>query len=188
MSRPIITLKNVKIAHFASHETPCFEATIYVDGKRFCGVSNNGQGGCDDYYPVIKGESGSDVYAKIRRLEDCLKAASTPEPIGFNDPRTGEPMMETPDLCILIYRALDNYENAKRLKSMLRREIVAKCNDGIVRAWRLRVPVSKMSDAMLQSAINRVSSRGDVETVLNAIPFDRALDLYIGSDNPGLTS
>ena len=44
-----ITIKNVKHSEFASHETHCFEASIYIDGKRFCSVSNDGHGGCDMY-------------------------------------------------------------------------------------------------------------------------------------------
>ena len=29
-----IELKNVKYSDFASHETHCFEASVYIDGKR----------------------------------------------------------------------------------------------------------------------------------------------------------
>ena len=44
-----ITIKNVKIADFASEETLCFEATLYVDGKCVGHVSNAGQGGPNSY-------------------------------------------------------------------------------------------------------------------------------------------
>jgi len=46
-----IELKNVKHALFASQETECFEASIYIDGKRVGTVSNDGHGGCNDYHP-----------------------------------------------------------------------------------------------------------------------------------------
>ena len=49
MSTPIITLKNVKYAAHASQETHCFQATVYVNGKKFCVVSNEGHGGCDSH-------------------------------------------------------------------------------------------------------------------------------------------
>ena len=42
---PKIELKNLKTAEFASEETHCFEATVYLDGKRFCIASNQGHGG-----------------------------------------------------------------------------------------------------------------------------------------------
>ena len=44
----IITLKNIKHSEFASHETHCFTASIYVDGKKSGIVENCGQGGCND--------------------------------------------------------------------------------------------------------------------------------------------
>lgn len=47
-----IELKNIKHAEFASQETYCYEATLYVDGKRFAKVSNQGHGGCDMQFPI----------------------------------------------------------------------------------------------------------------------------------------
>lgn len=44
-----VELKNVKYAAFASQETYCFEATVYIDGKRCGTVSNEGYGGPDSY-------------------------------------------------------------------------------------------------------------------------------------------
>lgn len=46
-----IELKNVKYAAFASQETPCFSATIYIDGVKAAVVDNSGQGGPNDYHP-----------------------------------------------------------------------------------------------------------------------------------------
>ncbi len=46
-----IELKNIKYAAFASEETHCFEATIYVDGKKVGNVRNDGKGGSDWFDP-----------------------------------------------------------------------------------------------------------------------------------------
>jgi len=46
-----IELKNLKHSSFASHETPCYQATVYVDGKKAFTTSNNGQGGPDNMVP-----------------------------------------------------------------------------------------------------------------------------------------
>jgi len=46
-----IELKNIKHADFASEETECFEATIWIDGKRTGSVSNDGHGGANRYHP-----------------------------------------------------------------------------------------------------------------------------------------
>lgn len=56
---PVLELRNVKHAEFASEETACYRATLYVDGRKFCEVSNEGHGGCDDHYPVKGGVAPS---------------------------------------------------------------------------------------------------------------------------------
>ena len=50
-----ITIKNLKTAEFASHETLCFSATVYVDGVRSFTAENDGNGGCNFYHPVKGG-------------------------------------------------------------------------------------------------------------------------------------
>ncbi len=40
-----ITLKNIKHAEFASHETNCFTANIYLDKKKIGEAENDGHGG-----------------------------------------------------------------------------------------------------------------------------------------------
>jgi hypothetical protein len=42
-------LKNVKIAEWASEETTCFDATLYMNGKRIGTCGNDGHGGCNRY-------------------------------------------------------------------------------------------------------------------------------------------
>ena len=43
-----LQLKNIKVAAFASEETHCYQASLYVNGKRAATVSNQGHGGCDE--------------------------------------------------------------------------------------------------------------------------------------------
>jgi len=40
-------LKSIKHSEFASHETHCYQATLYLNGEKFCHVNNDGFGGCD---------------------------------------------------------------------------------------------------------------------------------------------
>ena len=62
-----IELKNIKYAAFASEETHCYEATLYVDGKRFAKVSNQGHGGCDMQEPIKPF-----TFKDIRKLEETI--------------------------------------------------------------------------------------------------------------------
>jgi len=64
---PKIELKNIKYAAFASQETSCYEATLYVDNKRFAYVSNEGHGGCDRQDPIKP-----HTYKDIRKLEETI--------------------------------------------------------------------------------------------------------------------
>ena len=54
----IKTLEVKNISHYArgSEETPCYNATVYINGKKAIEVSNDGHGGCDrqDTYPNIE--------------------------------------------------------------------------------------------------------------------------------------
>lgn len=43
-----IELRSIKVHASMSEETTCYEAVLYVDGKKACMVSNRGRGGCDD--------------------------------------------------------------------------------------------------------------------------------------------
>jgi len=72
MKKPVIELKNLKVAEFASEETTCYEATVYVDGKRFCIASNQGHGGESSHDPIRpRGgyKSGEEAGAARRELD-----------------------------------------------------------------------------------------------------------------------
>ena len=62
-----ITLRNIKHAAFASHETHCFEATVCLDGDRACKVENDGQGGSDNYFK-FQGQSDESFDTMIIEL------------------------------------------------------------------------------------------------------------------------
>ena len=53
-----LELKKLQYSEFASHETHCFEADIWVEGKKALFAENEGRGGPNNYsHPVLKGES-----------------------------------------------------------------------------------------------------------------------------------
>ena len=64
-----ITLKNVSYSAALSDETAAFSATVCIDGVPSFGVSNHGQGGNNDVYP-IKGQT----LAQARENEEKLDA------------------------------------------------------------------------------------------------------------------
>jgi hypothetical protein len=55
--KPNIELKNIKHTAWMSEETHCYQATLYVDGVKWGTVSNQGQGGCDDFHSETKSDA-----------------------------------------------------------------------------------------------------------------------------------
>ena len=45
-----LEMKNIKHSEFASEETYCYQGSVYLDGKPFALVKNDGRGGCDYQY------------------------------------------------------------------------------------------------------------------------------------------
>lgn len=58
-----IELRNIKHSKFASRETDCFQATVYVDGVKKGTVENDGWGGPNSYHPNTLWQE-LDAYAK----------------------------------------------------------------------------------------------------------------------------
>jgi hypothetical protein len=110
-----IELKNVKIAKFASHETLCFEASVYVNGKRAFVVENAGQGGCNFYHPV--NEQGK---ALLKQAQDHAKT--------LPDIQYGELSLSM-DLDCLIDDLLNKHEQEQQLKRWCKTKTVIKLPD-----------------------------------------------------------
>ena len=61
-----ITLKNIKYSSRFSRETPCFQSTIYMYGKRAMKVENDGHGGPNQYYHT-SGQSHKECMEQFNR-------------------------------------------------------------------------------------------------------------------------
>ena len=73
-----LELKNISYYERGSAETPCYNATVYVNGKKAVEVSNDGHGGCDRQhpYPQFMNEwQGENVYRTLN--EYCVKTFGT---------------------------------------------------------------------------------------------------------------
>lgn len=103
-------LKSVKYAAFNSQETYCFEAVLYIDGKRAFGVSNNGHGGPDDYYSVDN-RSGGDVFNWVREIN----AELFKEIIVFESHSTRN------DLEMVVGGLMNDWLNLKEVKKHLKK-------------------------------------------------------------------
>ncbi len=105
-----ITLKNVKHAEFASQETHCFSATVYIDGAKAGTVENSGHGGPNSYWP----------HSVQTQIDTCAKTLPKIK-CDFNDD-TGQPVMMEVDAEILIGNLVNEFLKQRDLKRLCARK------------------------------------------------------------------
>lgn len=87
-----ITLKNVKFAAFASEETTCFSATIYIDGKTTgTTVGNDGHGGCNHYHG---GDAEKRLMAYAKTLPPVETDMKNPDGTVFTYPQDADSLVD----------------------------------------------------------------------------------------------
>jgi hypothetical protein len=110
-----IELKAIKYSDFASHETNCYTAKIYIDGKVFAYVSNDGRGGCDDVYPPDNCPDIKAWRARLNAIETEL--AKETLPVGDDDKgRTIQNCLE-----IVCGDRMNQWHRMNEVKRILRR-------------------------------------------------------------------
>lgn len=161
-----IELKNVKYAAFASQETACFEATIWIDGKRAGEVSNEGTGGCNSYYPRAL-EERIDAYAKTL----------PPVTATFNDSSTGKPFVLDQDADLFIGELLEDILLRKEFERMIKHRMVWVKTDGKMYNGTKMAP-DAMKRALAMTPETLKAKIKDCQTLLNVLPRDDAFKLY----------
>ena len=155
-----IELKNLKHSDFASQETYCFEASVYIDGKKAGTVSNQGCGGCHSYHP-------NTLYQLLKAEADKLP----PHEWRLNE----EVLKIQPDADTIISELVTEALTAKDLKSGMRRRILFVGDDGSV------FETQAMNAVALATQLNRTDlfEKLKTKTILNLLPFPEALSIYI---------
>jgi hypothetical protein len=155
-----ITLKNIKHCAFASEETYCYEASVYFDNKRVGTVKNDGHGGADYWRPSDeKGWKAMQAY--ISTLD-------------------GEVFYNTyiaPSLEQICCEIVTDYLNSKDLKRALSKKVLFQKN-GNAAVFETKAAPNK---ATLEHWVNLISERPDTSAVLNRIPFESALKIYLAT-------
>jgi hypothetical protein len=149
-----IELRNLKTAAFASEETTCFQASLYVDGKRCGAVSNDGHGGCNAY-------SDRDAWRKVQDY-----AATLP---GITSTLGSESFTYQPDADSLVDAALDVALLDKQFRRLYAHHVVFLGTDGKLYNTRKLEPARKA--AILAGAVKIP----DCAQMLNALPYPEAL-------------
>jgi hypothetical protein len=170
-----IELKSFKHAEFASHETHCYEATVYVDGKRAFYASNDGHGGADFYEPLHSirkdpKEARSEFDVVMAKIE--AHCATLPK---WRSKFAIEDNMDV-DIEILIGDIINKKLTAKELKKSLKKKVLFITEDGI---YQTAYGQKKPAD---QNLIDMVREENPDALVLNSLAFDEALQIYTDWD------
>jgi hypothetical protein len=177
-----LELKNIKYTAWASEETHCYQATLYVDGKPVAIVSNDGRGGADrDYrHPKFKKESeasGVQPYAfgyraKMAEVHEYFDGLP-PSPFsyeGADGVMIHDSLPQT--LEFWCCDQVNDWLSARELKKKLKSHVLFqfKYKDGIYQ--------SKYHPTVTNGewVINKQS--GETRRILNDMPFDEALAIW----------
>jgi hypothetical protein len=164
-----LELKNIKHTSWASEETHCYQASLYVDGKPVAIVSNDGHGGADRDYPhgqfrpQLKDftDVGGDYPSVMRKVHEYFDGLP-PSPFsyeGADGVMIHDSMRQT--LEAWCCDQVNDWLSARELKSKLKKEFLFQFADKVgVFAHKTR------------------PSRAHKATILNDMPFDEALAIW----------
>lgn len=168
MTKPVIELKNIKVAAFASEETHCYDATLYVDGEKWGFVSNQGHGGPDMFHG-LNGRGHADIAALDARIAATFPKADVSYLYGDGQKHEMDESLET--VCGELVNA---HLMAKELRRTLsRKALFTKPGEG----GFYEIPLKGRSPEAMAMAI---AAKWSGAKVLNAMPFDEALALFRG--------
>ena len=150
-----LELKNIKHTEWASEETHCYQASLYVDGKPVAIVSNDGHGGADRYYDHPKFKGGKSAWCdKMQEVHEYFKSLPNIPSEWCAD---GLPQK----LEYWCAEQVDDWLSARELKSKLKKQFLFQFADKVgVFAHKTR------------------PSRAHKATILNDLPFDEALSIW----------
>ena len=160
-----LELKNIKHTEWASEETHCYQAALYVDGKPVAIVCNDGHGGCDRDYPHPKFEFADhasrtligDYRAQMKAVHDYFQSLP-------NEPSEWFP--EGMEQCLEFWCGdqVNDWLSARELKKKLKAGFLFQLADGVgVFAHKERPPYKA--------------------TILNDLPFSEALAIWKETTN-----
>lgn len=162
--KPTLELKSIKVLLANSQETLCYNAKLYVDGKLWGTVSNDGHGGCDYQHPLKGG------WDEVRKLNELIKEtypeqSYTIEYGGKTETKTFKPDLE--DICS---KLVEEHLFEKKWKTRLKNQLVAvNTKEMEIYTWPRRMGASK-------ETIKRYEESGGFRDYLflNSLPFDLA--------------
>ena len=161
-----LELKNISYYKQGSEETPCYNATVYVNGKKAVEVSNDGRGGCDRQHTYPKFMDEYPNINVVKELDEyCVKT------FGTKKYEWGEIDIDLEHWC---QDKMYEYVDQKKLKRDMKTKFI--CVD--IEKNELYAYAKKgHSDVAFQKHMDKHHSS---DTCLNFLEFDLAWKFYNG--------
>ena len=158
-----LQLKAIKHTEWASEETHCYQASLFVDGKPVAIVSNDGHGGCDHEYdhPKCKG----DYRATMRAVHEYFKSLPN-EPSEWSEDGFAQSLE---GWC---GDQVNEFLSSRELKRKFKSHVLVqlKYKEGIFQT-KYHPTVTKGEWIIDKQA-------GETRRILNDMPFDEALAIW----------
>lgn len=154
-----IELRNVHFSERFSEETNCFDAMIYIDGKRACSVRNDGHGG-PDYF---------DDHAVEKRLNEYAETLPEFEAFGMTLTHNAE---------TLVGGAFEQWLDRREVKKHMTKGLVFETLEGKYAATKSLTP--ELRARVLASP---AASLAKLKATRFVVDFDQALALYQSEKN-----
>jgi hypothetical protein len=154
-----VELRKVKVCKFASEETTCYQAEVWVDGVLVGHSRNDGKGGCD----MVDHVGGRDVRGLLDAAAAALPPRQWPAQVGGGS--------RTPDWETVLNDALDVALARKDFERELKKRVLLVADGKLTCTKVLKAPAHATALAHFKSEGRRV---------LNALPFEEAFPLWYG--------
>ena len=165
-----LELKAIKHTEWASEETHCYQASLFVDGKPVAIVSNDGHGGCDREYdhPKCKGDYRATMKAVHEYFKTLPNEPSEWSEDGFSQSLEGWCGDQVNEL-------LSSRELKRKFKSHVLVQL--KYKEGIFQIannsnMATRHPTVTKGEWIIDK------QAGETRRILNDMPFDEALAIW----------
>lgn len=160
--KPRIELRNIKHTAWASEETHCYQATLYVDGEKWGLVGNQGYGGCDSFHGETKN------YKDIEALNALIGETYPPYTYGDSAPLTQDLEIVCGDL---VNQWLRDRDFARAMKTK-----VFFTKPDVQGVWQVAVKKPQTVDSLLTT----MKAKYPQYTYLADLPVHEAKAIYFG--------
>ena len=158
----VLEMKALQHAEFASEETHCYEAKLYLNGKLFAYVSNDGRGAADDQDPA-----DGVTYQQVRELDQLC---SDEMPMWEFDGHSGKQSLEM-WCCEAVNFLLAKKDMKRTMRSKILYKDPAKPNSLMVVSYK---GLRKLTDRHME----HFKSRHKDVLILNEMDEDEATKIY----------